>query len=335
MLLRHLFPLVIEAHWTTYILEDPFHLAHQHKRINRRINSLLFNFLSAPTLKRAEPTNCDQHGDRKSNDGQNLRPTKLPRISHQFPRRRLCLRPPAQSFAVPPIHPTFRPVNNRPNRQTNHDASFRGLCGTLPNQEASMNWPDIPAPALTVISSFVGAWLAAQFALSRFYREKVWERKTAAYTAIFEALHDMDRWFDEHIDELAHNRELSTERAAQLRTDSLAADQLLDRRLAAETWLIPDPIRERIQDGLLELRRASYTTDWAEHLVNGSRALQSLTSDLRRSVRRDLHLRNRLLFMARIRKRIARNNRKRRFRTNPPTSSIPITDSTPGTKNQG
>jgi len=56
----------------------------------------------------------------------------------------------------------------------------------------------LPATA-SFIASFFGAWLAARFALYRFYREKVWERKIAAYTAIFEALHDMGRWYEAHI----------------------------------------------------------------------------------------------------------------------------------------
>jgi hypothetical protein len=33
---------------------------------------------------------------------------------------------------------------------------------------------------LTGIASFLGAWIAARFALSRFYQEKIWERKAAA-----------------------------------------------------------------------------------------------------------------------------------------------------------
>jgi len=55
------------------------------------------------------------------------------------------------------------------------------------------------------------AWLAARFALSRFYREKVWERKTAAYTAIFDALHDMDQWFAEHLATFSNDRDLTTD----------------------------------------------------------------------------------------------------------------------------
>jgi hypothetical protein len=41
---------------------------------------------------------------------------------------------------------------------------------------------------LPFIAATLGAWFTAHFSLRRFFREKEWERKTLAYTAIFEAL---------------------------------------------------------------------------------------------------------------------------------------------------
>ena len=40
----------------------------------------------------------------------------------------------------------------------------------------------------SALASFAGAWLASKWALNSFYRQKVWERKLAAYTAIFDSL---------------------------------------------------------------------------------------------------------------------------------------------------
>lgn len=48
------------------------------------------------------------------------------------------------------------------------------------------------------ITAPLAAGLTARFALHRFYAEKQWERKVAAYTAIFDALHDITKWFSEH-----------------------------------------------------------------------------------------------------------------------------------------
>jgi hypothetical protein len=48
------------------------------------------------------------------------------------------------------------------------------------------------------ITASLAAWLTATLALRRFRSEKVWERKAEAYTATFQALHTMSRWYDEH-----------------------------------------------------------------------------------------------------------------------------------------
>jgi hypothetical protein len=63
-------------------------------------------------------------------------------------------------------------------------------------REGSMQTKDWLVPALTIAASFLGAWLAAHFALASFYRERIWERKAATYSAIFEALSVINRWYD-------------------------------------------------------------------------------------------------------------------------------------------
>jgi hypothetical protein len=79
-----------------------------------------------------------------------------------------------------------------------------------------MDISTLTVPLLSTVGSFFGAWLAARFALRRFYREKMWERKTVAYTAIFEAIHDMGTWFDQHFAAMIRNRELTQEKQDEL-----------------------------------------------------------------------------------------------------------------------
>jgi hypothetical protein len=134
----------------------------------------------------------------------------------------------------------------------------------------------------------MGAWLAARFALSRFYRERVWERKTAAYTAIFEALHEMGRWFDEHITADQQGIELTQEKKSTLADEYSSAKRALERRLAAETWLLPDDCRTRITTMWKELDYEGH--DWYELLATGMDAIFSAQRDLRRLVRKDLGL---------------------------------------------
>ncbi len=47
--------------------------------------------------------------------------------------------------------------------------------------------------ALNVGTAAIASWVAVQLALGRFYKEKWWEKKFAAYTAILEALHRFNR----------------------------------------------------------------------------------------------------------------------------------------------
>ena len=139
------------------------------------------------------------------------------------------------------------------------------------------------------IAAFIGAWLAAQFALSRFYREKVWERKTEAYTAIFDAFHDMDRWL---YDRAAHSGPESPEPDEKLIHAYRNAVENLKRRLANETWLIPDHIRDRIDQTLLQIDSlGGGGGPYGPRLfMHGAAIIRSTVHDLRDSVRTDLRL---------------------------------------------
>jgi hypothetical protein len=99
---------------------------------------------------------------------------------------------------------------------------------------------DFIAPMVTIAGSFLAAWLAARLALTRFYREKMWERKAEAYTAIFTALHDMRVWFRTHVDQTVAGSTLPDDRSKELEVAFRTARSDLERRLDAETWLLPD-----------------------------------------------------------------------------------------------
>jgi hypothetical protein len=161
-----------------------------------------------------------------------------------------------------------------------------------------MQYSDLIPPLITLVASFVGAWLAARFALSRYYREKVWDRKTAAYTDIFDALYGMEQLFRTQLRDLttqisgSSDRQLSDEEEAQLKAQYEDAESTLRRRLARESWLIPDTIRLRIEDALIDLERASHITGWAEQLLAGNRVIDALKQDLRGPISSDLRMRS-------------------------------------------
>src|SRR5712691_5314705 len=133
-----------------------------------------------------------------------------------------------------------------------------------------------------------GAWFTAHVALHRFFREKEWERKTQAYTAIFEALHDMRLWFDTHWDAEMAGREIPMEKQTQLVVDFQKARGDLKRRLTGETWLIPSGCNRLLLAMMhsLDKEHKSFFDD----LDEGSAAMNKAIHDLRRMVRADLQL---------------------------------------------
>jgi hypothetical protein len=152
-----------------------------------------------------------------------------------------------------------------------------------------MEWSALTTPILSGITSFIGAGLAARFALRRFYAEKVWERKTVAYTAIFEALYDMSRWDDAHITAQMRGREIDDAEQTKLIADYQTAKARLERCLAGQIWLIPDNCRARIGVMFRELNRR--VNEWYETLEKDSAAISSAIDDLTVLVRNDLKLR--------------------------------------------
>jgi hypothetical protein len=146
-------------------------------------------------------------------------------------------------------------------------------------------WQSIILP---FASAGFGGWIAAQFALGRFRKEKVWERKTAAYTVMFEALHDMMEWFNRHLTEQYELREISDEERTRFALEYRKAREILTRRIASEAWLLPRECIRRIREMNRTLDRTHESL--REDIDSGYEAVGSGTYDLGNIVRRDLGL---------------------------------------------
>jgi len=183
-----------------------------------------------------------------------------------------------------------------------------------------MKLPELLPYAITALASFLGAWVAARLALSRFYREKVWERKAAAYTAIFEALHFIEQWYSKHQDAYFEQREISDEESQALTKASRDAEAELARRLAAETWLIPNNCRLHLNKLTLELQ--SREQDWFQYLDTNLGRIYAATNELRDMVHADLHLYSRpRLLASRLVRRFQERRRWKNLPKFPPLST--------------
>lgn len=144
---------------------------------------------------------------------------------------------------------------------------------------------------IAAVASFAGTWLAAQLAFARFSKEKIWERKAEAYTAIFEALHYVGRWYEKHYEASIVWKDIEEEKTKQLKIEANKAEEELERRLGSETWLIPVPCRERLEKMTAELKSSAFkNTEWQPFLEDGCFIIQSATKDIRTMVINDLGL---------------------------------------------
>jgi hypothetical protein len=145
------------------------------------------------------------------------------------------------------------------------------------------------AVVFSALASFAGAWLASKWALNGFYKQKVWERKLAAYTAIFDALHDMNKWFEKHLDEEVTKVEIPPDELEELRKSYKVAQSDLQRRMDSDGWLLSTTCRNRVLD-LRESLRSSNFRGWGELVDFGTGETRDAIRDLHSLARKDLEL---------------------------------------------
>jgi hypothetical protein len=143
------------------------------------------------------------------------------------------------------------------------------------------------AALASLFGGFIGAWAAASFSNRNFYAQHLWERRAESYSSIFEALHDMEHWFEVHLRDIQHGRDTDEAQSAAARESYKQGKAKLDATIARETWIVPDDIRKRLiklDDDLI----ATPGTMWAEVVEDGANAIFTATRDLRELVRKDL-----------------------------------------------
>lgn len=97
---------------------------------------------------------------------------------------------------------------------------------------------------LTIGGAWLAASLTARLTLKRFFRERSWERKAAAYTVVFEALHDMLDWHGEHFDAEISGHDLPDDRKVVLKERYRKARDDVRRSIAGQAWLLDPRVTE-------------------------------------------------------------------------------------------
>lgn len=141
-----------------------------------------------------------------------------------------------------------------------------------------------------VVVALITATATVRLTLKRFYSEKWWERKSAAYTAIIEAMHHVREHADTNLAFSRRGINLPPE-GDKLLTEKLqeAMAELLKQRDLGSFVVSEDAIA-LLNQLFSELDASTNTTHWEVHLELKLAALDKCLPEMRRIARNDLEL---------------------------------------------
>jgi hypothetical protein len=139
---------------------------------------------------------------------------------------------------------------------------------------------------VAVISSI----LAVRLALRRFYSEKWWERKIAAYIAIIEALHYVREHADTNLDFELRDRKIPLEASKELTEKLQEAMRQLRKQRDTGSLVISEKAVAELNRLFKELEASTATTHWQEHLEIRLAAVDKCLPEFRRIALGDLKL---------------------------------------------
>jgi hypothetical protein len=142
----------------------------------------------------------------------------------------------------------------------------------------------------SLIVAIVTAALTVRLALRRFYSEKWWERKAAAYTAIIEALHHVREHADTNLVFTKHDRELPTDGAARLEQNMQKAMAELRKHRDVGSLVVSQDAVAALNRLFFKLDRATQGVTWLEHLEMKVPELDESLEEMRQIARKDLSL---------------------------------------------
>lgn len=127
-----------------------------------------------------------------------------------------------------------------------------------------IQWSSIAAIIVAPIATLIAVWLTSHFAWRRTQSEKVWDRKAEAYSAILQALNEMEDSLDAWMSDEALQRETSDEIGEERRIRYQQGRARLQSVIGRELWLL-NPALKGYADELNRALSARYDS-WFEDL---------------------------------------------------------------------
>lgn len=153
---------------------------------------------------------------------------------------------------------------------------------------------DLVAPLLTLGTSVVvavfSAYIGARIALSRFYSEKWWERRAAAYTAIIEAVHHIREHADTNLAFSLAGKDLPPDGDKELTQKLQSAIAELRKQRDIGSLVISDEAVMELNNLFKAMEVSTQTPMWQEHLEIKLSAIDDLLPLLRAIARKHLRL---------------------------------------------
>ena len=141
-------------------------------------------------------------------------------------------------------------------------------------------------PMITAITGLLGVWFGVFLTERRSYRERAWELKARAYSAIFEALEKMRRSFERSYNAEVSGRERhQADEEADNRNYRATRDELFIL-IARESWILPDELSRQLSE--LEKRLSVRHDSYFESVHDGPAPLKVASIALRDFARRDM-----------------------------------------------
>jgi ABC-type arginine transport system permease subunit len=148
------------------------------------------------------------------------------------------------------------------------------------------------APLLTIATSIVvavlSAYLAARFALHRFYSEKWWERRVNAYSAIIEATHHVREHADTNLIFYHLDRDLPKEGEQELERAMQRAIAELRKQRDIGDFLLSAEALKLVNEFFEALDHSTKVETWLEHLQRKMNAIDTFLPAFRKVARKDL-----------------------------------------------
>jgi len=136
--------------------------------------------------------------------------------------------------------------------------------------------------------AFVTSGLTYFFTNRRFRRERTWDKKVEIYASVLKALYDQGVFFDETLDAMVENRDLSKAREQKLSEQSMQGQDTLVYLINTGQLFLSRSATDRLSVFLSEWAAAGNTTHWAEMVMNRSEATRRCLAELTAIAKGDL-----------------------------------------------